>query len=130
MRRQTPAEVDPVLGRVRECPSCREWWPEDPEFFQIREYQAGTVATTRGRSYVRSTSGVTYRCWACVLGPERLPRLIVQRGARMVGHCQTQGCMVMVPDGRVQCHGCAGRTAGPLTAERIAGLLRSWEAAA
>ena len=25
--------LDPVLGQVRRCPTCGEWWPDDAEFY-------------------------------------------------------------------------------------------------
>ena len=26
-------QYDPVLGNVKQCPICKEWWPADTEFF-------------------------------------------------------------------------------------------------
>lgn len=35
----SPTRVDPFLGPVRKCASCREWWPEEPTFYVIRDGQ-------------------------------------------------------------------------------------------
>lgn len=56
---------DAVLGTVRWCAGCREWWPDDAEFFIVKAYRAGTVAVAAGRPYVRGSSGVTRQCKAC-----------------------------------------------------------------
>jgi len=57
---------DPILGLVRRCPSCRQWLPDDAEFFEPKRYTAGTIARSGGHTYTRRTSGVTWRCRACV----------------------------------------------------------------
>ena len=57
---------DPILGALRQCPSCLEWLPDDREFFEPKRYTAGAVAWAGGRPYVRRTSGATWRCRACV----------------------------------------------------------------
>lgn len=117
---------DPVLGIVRRCPRCREWWPDDDEFFYQRKYQAGTIENARGRSYVRRTAGVVKWCKACHATSMRevrqRSRLRTARAERMTGHCQTDGCMVLVPAGRDRCYGCSGATVGPLTADRLAAM--------
>src|SRR5512146_3019431 len=65
---------DAVLGTVRGCPGCREWWPDDGEFFYAKPYAAGEPALAAGRLYDRRTSGVTYRCKACHAESKRRSR--------------------------------------------------------
>lgn len=124
---KTAVRRDAVLGQVRRCPRCRDWWPDDDEFFYEREYTAGAVARAAGRVYVRRTSGVVKWCKACHASAMREVRkrqgLRTARTERMTGHCQTVGCMVLLPAGRDFCHGCAGRERVPLTHERIRELM-------
>lgn len=130
----SPVRDDPDLGRVRRCPSCREWWPDDAEFFASYPYSAGAVVRARGRTYVRGTGGVTKRCRACVTETQResnrRARLRqAENRMRMTGYCRGAAghtCPVRLPLGRTQCNGCAGRTVGALTPERIREHLRAF----
>lgn len=64
---------DPELGPVKFCTYCGEWWPLDHEFWYFVIREAGTLARSRGRTYIRQTPArhVYSRCRACWLERSR-----------------------------------------------------------
>jgi hypothetical protein len=56
---------DPILGPVRYCGRCEEWWPLDREFWIIQVHPAGMRHTSRGRAYTLRTAVTGYTCRAC-----------------------------------------------------------------
>lgn len=85
--------MDPELGLVRWCPGCADWLPVDAEFWYF-EPKRPTVAHCRACKSEARTRRKPHIC----------PR-----------------CLVVRTQNR-ECHGCAGRSAGPLTVEK----LREW----
>ena len=42
--------TDPELGRTRKCSCCRQWWPDDADFYR---YVAGRLQTNRCKACKR-----------------------------------------------------------------------------
>lgn len=93
--------TDPETGSERYCPRCDEWWPFDEEF------------------WVSIATGA--HCRACKRRADRLyaaeRRAIWRAMVRRPHPCAR--CLTVLTQNR-ECHGCAGRVAGPLTVQFLA----------
>jgi hypothetical protein len=64
-RRASIVDIDPILGPVRYCARCDEWWPQDAEFWIVQVRRAGMRNTSRGRPYALRHDVTGYTCRAC-----------------------------------------------------------------
>lgn len=103
-RRTAPTIVDPDLGKVRWCRRCKEWWPLDDEFWYTEPTEGHRALHCRACKADRLIHDTPHTCARC-------------------GVVKTRHEL---------CHGCAGRTVGPLTVAMLerAGLAPRSEAAA
>lgn len=112
------------LGEVRYCRSCKEWYPEDTEFWDIVRRQGKTYQGGDGGTYVARSDHLN--CKACHRSRSAIST-IRRRNRNLIRRC---ACGIRTS--KRQCHGCAGRTVGPLTVAMLerAGLVPRSEAAA
>lgn len=106
---------DPELGRLRYCRSCEEWWPYDSEFYWYPEEGRTSICKACHRRHGRRWSAAA-----------RARLRSIEHAPRACGRCLT-----VLTQNR-ECHGCAGRTVGPLTVSMLerAGLAPRQEVAA
>ena len=61
----TLTQEDAILGTMRYCARCGEWWPQDSEFWIVQVRRAGMRNTSRGRAYTLLHDVTGYTCRAC-----------------------------------------------------------------
>lgn len=121
-RRRQPVTRDPELGPMRWCRKCQEWWPDDWEFWTLGA-KAGEHLIIDGRRYHRRHDVKV--CRACRhKTPLARTRLMDRRSAPPRKYSTARPCAICltVLTTERMCHGCAGRTIGPLTVD----MLQRW----
>jgi hypothetical protein len=61
----TLTQEDAVLGTMRYCARCHEWWPQDSEFWIVQVRRVGMRNTSRGHVYTLLHDVTGYTCRAC-----------------------------------------------------------------
>lgn len=104
MTRAVLYDMDPELGILRWCRACREWWPYDSEFWWYPN-EPGRRAFCKADHRRQGRLGASRK------------RASVHAVVRPPHPCAR--CLSVLTHNR-ECHGCAGRYAGPLTGARLA----------